>query len=251
MSELTTFSGAAKGLARNPLGIIALFILLVYGLAALTLGINQSLAIAAQMTLVWFLVVFPFGVLGMFGWLVSKHHEKLYAPADYKSDEGFLVGVQARARRTAEIQAQQEELKANLRQKVLASDVGQDGSENLADQLAEEVERSTTFTVDARAFLGNGDALYTLPIAAFETLDELNDEIYFKISAKVKPYEYGYSWVLQNKTTGAIIRNARMITDSPAGRPIADNRSLGEVGIKAGALLEVADPPKGLIRRLS
>ena len=55
MSELGTFSEAAKGLARNPLGIIALFIVLLYGFAALTLGINSSLQSTERLPLVWFL----------------------------------------------------------------------------------------------------------------------------------------------------------------------------------------------------
>src|SRR5882672_11180078 len=98
MTEMSTFGSTAKGLARNPLGIIALFIVLIYGFAALTLGINTSLQSQERLPLVWFLVLFPVVVLFTFGWLVSRHHEKLYAPADYKSDEGFLHGLQARTR---------------------------------------------------------------------------------------------------------------------------------------------------------
>jgi hypothetical protein len=249
MSELNTFSGAAKGLARNPLGIIALFIVLIYGFAALTLGINRSLDSTARMPLIWFMVVFPFIVLAMFAWLVRNHHEKLYAPADYKTDEGFLMGVEARVRHTQEIQAQQEELKVKVRQQVLASNVGQQGGEELANQLAEEIERSTTFKIDARTFLEDDAALYTFPIVAFETLNELNDEVFFKLSPNVKPYEYGYSWVLENSETNTIIRNARMLVGAPAGKPIADDRSLSEVGIKAGSTLRVITPPRTRSRR--
>lgn len=35
MTEIKSFGQTAKGLARNPLGIIALFIVLVYGVAGL------------------------------------------------------------------------------------------------------------------------------------------------------------------------------------------------------------------------
>ena len=57
---------AAKGLARNPLGIIALFIVLVYGFASLVTA------------------------LAVFAWLVSAHSGKLFAPADFKNEENFV-----------------------------------------------------------------------------------------------------------------------------------------------------------------
>ena len=63
MSDLPTFATTAKGLARNPLGIIALFIVLIYGFAALTLGFNSRLEDAERVPLVWFLVLFPVAVL--------------------------------------------------------------------------------------------------------------------------------------------------------------------------------------------
>lgn len=59
MSDLSSFGATAKGLARNPLGIIALFIVLIYGFAALTLGLNAKLEAAERTLLVWFLVAFP------------------------------------------------------------------------------------------------------------------------------------------------------------------------------------------------
>lgn len=85
------FAEVAGKLSRNPLGIIALFIVLVYGIAGLVLGTaGKSLNPFQNSILVWFLAVFPFTVLGAFVWLVSKHHTKLYAPADFRNDEGFL-----------------------------------------------------------------------------------------------------------------------------------------------------------------
>lgn len=81
MDNLCSLGATAKGMARSPLGIIALFIVLIYGFATLTLGFNSQLEFVERMPLVWFLVVFPVAVLVLFGWLVSSHHEKLYAPS--------------------------------------------------------------------------------------------------------------------------------------------------------------------------
>lgn len=81
-----------KWSADNPLGIIALFISLIYGMSALLLGASvDSLEPHNETILVIFTVAFPFIVLGVFGWLVACHHKKLYGPKDYQSDEGFLI----------------------------------------------------------------------------------------------------------------------------------------------------------------
>ena len=78
-------------LVRNPLGIIALFISLIYGMSAILLGATiQRLALWNQTTLVIFVVIFPFAVLAVFAWLVIAHHRKLYGPGDFRSDESFL-----------------------------------------------------------------------------------------------------------------------------------------------------------------
>ncbi len=83
--------GSMKDLVRNPLGIVALFISLIYALANLLLGTTVSvLTEHERYPLIIFIVLFPVIVLGVFYRLVSKHHGKLYAPGDYKDDQSFL-----------------------------------------------------------------------------------------------------------------------------------------------------------------
>lgn len=89
MTQTTEIASAAKGLARNPLGISALFIVLVYGLAALVTAAS-GLAREERLPLIYFLVVFPFVVLGVFAWLVSSHAVKLFSPADFKDERHYL-----------------------------------------------------------------------------------------------------------------------------------------------------------------
>ncbi|MBI4246885.1 MAG: hypothetical protein HY614_06815 [Candidatus Rokubacteria bacterium] len=85
---------AAQRLARNPLGIIALFIVLVYGIAALVVNYSAGhLDQDQKWPLVWFLVGFPVAVLTAFTWLVARHHTKLYAPGDYREDRGFFEAM--------------------------------------------------------------------------------------------------------------------------------------------------------------
>jgi hypothetical protein len=238
MSEISSFGNTAKGFARNPLGIIALFIVLIYGFAALTLGFNSKLEAAERLPLVWFLVAFPVAVLVLFGWLVSSHHEKLYAPSDFRSDDVFLKRAQTQ-RHTAELLADGEELKKRIREMVVELARAKSAPNEVAERVAKEIEEATTFTVDASAFLGRSDAVFSYPIAAFETLGNLTDEVYFKLSSKVGPYQYGSTWVLKDRETSEILRTLRMLTGTPAGKPLPDPRSLREVGVKPGNILIV------------
>jgi hypothetical protein len=80
-----------KDLVKNPLGIIALFISLIYAFANLLLGATAtSLDHDERFPLIAFIVLFPIVVLGVFYLLVTRHHGKLYAPGDYKDDKSFL-----------------------------------------------------------------------------------------------------------------------------------------------------------------
>ena len=81
---------AAKSLARNPLGIIALFIVLVYGLASLVTAFAGAFTHEERIPSIYFLVFFPVIVLGVFAWLVSTHSVKLFAPADFKNEENYV-----------------------------------------------------------------------------------------------------------------------------------------------------------------
>jgi len=57
--NVKSFGEVASGLAKSPLGIIALFIVLVYGFASLVTTFSSSLSSSERMPLVYFLVLFP------------------------------------------------------------------------------------------------------------------------------------------------------------------------------------------------
>lgn len=83
------------GWIRNPLSIVALFISLIYGMSALLFGTSVGrLSPDNQSVMVWFIIIFPFAVLGVFAWLVAKHHQKLYGPSDYRSEDVFASTFQ-------------------------------------------------------------------------------------------------------------------------------------------------------------
>ncbi len=113
--ELSTFGKIARELARNPLGIIALFIVLIYGFAALLLSKTAAeLTTGQSYVMVLFLAIFPVIVLGIFAWLVSQHHAKLYAPRDFKSDEAFLQTLSPSEKQVADFQGTVTETKLEI-----------------------------------------------------------------------------------------------------------------------------------------
>lgn len=110
------FLKGAKDFARNPLGIIALFISLIYGFASLLLDSSaEKLTVAERWPLIVFVVVFPVLVLITFYKLVTGHHGKLYAPADFKDDKSFL--------RTLSSEEQEEKLDKEVKESFEPSDV--------------------------------------------------------------------------------------------------------------------------------
>ena len=78
---------------RNPLGIIALFLSVIYGIAGYVIsnGFSNLHGCCERLPLIYFIVFFPLIVLGVFTYLVVEHNEKLYAPKDFDNQDGFLV----------------------------------------------------------------------------------------------------------------------------------------------------------------
>jgi hypothetical protein len=89
--KVSDFFQGAKSLSGSPLGIIAMFILLVYGVAALTFGLSVGQLQSEKIIIVWFLVGFPVLVLFVFTYLVVAHHTKLYGPSDFVDQKDFLA----------------------------------------------------------------------------------------------------------------------------------------------------------------
>jgi CheY-like chemotaxis protein len=87
-NPLREFGRTAQGLSKNPLGIIALFIVLVYGFACLVLITSRSLNEFERLPLIYFLILFPFVVLGVFTYLVASG--RVFAPSDFRNEEHYV-----------------------------------------------------------------------------------------------------------------------------------------------------------------
>ncbi len=90
MSELKTFSDNAKSLSKSPLGVITLFLILVYSFACIVTTFGDSFAPNEKTLLVYFIVFFPVLVLLIFTWLVMYHNNKLFGPNDFKNEANYL-----------------------------------------------------------------------------------------------------------------------------------------------------------------
>ena len=104
--ETSKFAESALGFTKSPLGIIALFIVLVYGFASLVVGLGSGLSNHVT-PLIYFMVFFPVLVFLGFLWLVAKHHNKLYGPSDFKNEENFIKAQMATAASLAAASAKQ------------------------------------------------------------------------------------------------------------------------------------------------
>lgn len=88
-SETKNFAESATSFTKSPLGIIALFIVLVYGFATLAVTFGNNLKDHLD-PLIFFLVIFPLIVFLGFLWLVAKHPDKIYGPSDFKDEKNFM-----------------------------------------------------------------------------------------------------------------------------------------------------------------
>lgn len=91
---------------RNPLGLLALFVTAMYAVTAVVFkeGLYLLCGVWERRPIIWFLILFPVVILGIFVFLVVKHHEKLYGPRDYRSDDAFQRITMSKEKKRKEIQ---------------------------------------------------------------------------------------------------------------------------------------------------
>src|SRR5947209_3705391 len=88
-----TFNETAARLSKNPLGIIALFLVLVYSFAAIVAAAPSSITSTERAPIIYFLVTFPFVVLGLFGFIVIRYPSHLFSPGDFKNEANYVTLV--------------------------------------------------------------------------------------------------------------------------------------------------------------
>ena len=160
----------AKDYARNPLGIIALFISLIYGFASLLLNsAAEKLTTCERWPLIIFVVLFPIMVLAAFYRLVTNHHGKLYAPGDFKDDKSFL--------RTLSAEEQSEKLDKEI-QESLGAEVLESESEH-----SETEEKSNSKSQPIATEKSSGIQSHK---EFREELKEIEEKVVTEISSELK-----------------------------------------------------------------
>jgi len=101
---------ATAAVVRNPLSVIAMFVLLVEAIATITLVQVKGVPMIAQ-PLVWFVVLFPAVIAALFFSTIWFRHQFLYSPMEYRSDESFLAAM----KRLQVVEARQEAAAINPR----------------------------------------------------------------------------------------------------------------------------------------
>jgi hypothetical protein len=235
----------------NPLWIITLF----FSFTEIVLGVaiaNTSGGI--QIALTTFVIIFPFSSAIGFFILLWSRPQHLYAPKDYTNDETFLKSIEsARTSRTNIVNLDkeiQDRVNNFLTSDELVQKLADSQGEQLkkllqttADDITSDIRESNFFTISLKKISPDLDDMI-IPADGFTSFDSLTNEIYFALDGAVPPYTYGTTWVLKDKKSKNIFRHARMITGAGSGRFVEDNRTLNEVGIKAGMSLEVVSPEK-------
>lgn len=81
-----------KETIRNPLGIIAIFATLIETVVSITLttGLDKLISSSERLPVIWFIIIFPLLLLGVFVFLVIKFPTHLYSPRDFRTDASFL-----------------------------------------------------------------------------------------------------------------------------------------------------------------
>ncbi|WP_024692652.1 hypothetical protein [Pseudomonas syringae] len=232
-----------SGVVKNPLSVIAIFAGITEVSGA---GILPFITPENQNLYIWFLMVFPFLLVALFFATLNWNHKALYAPSDYTSDASFLEGVRGAKSSRPEVSHLEELIEKDIDDALSLELPKNDNDPNerarIAEAIKSSIKKSSFITIDARPLTGNDSDVFELPYIAFPSINSLTDEVFFLIDNHVKPFEYGYSWVIRKSRSGEVIKNARMITGADRGTPCPDTRSLKELGIEPGMTLLVTLP---------
>lgn len=89
-ARASSIARTAAVLSRNPLGLLALCLVIGEAIASLFLLHAGGLQGPERVLLCVFVVAYPACVVAAIYRLVSRHHTKLYAPADFRDERCFL-----------------------------------------------------------------------------------------------------------------------------------------------------------------
>jgi hypothetical protein len=190
------------GYIKNPLTVISIFAGLTEVFGTVVLPFLNQ---SYQGIYIWFLMIFPTALVLLFFCTLHFNPKVLYAPSDYRNDESY--------------------------ERVM-------NGFNLASS---DKQTENSITIELSTFSSEIKTLF-YPVTLFRKFNALTDAVYFAMKGKVKPFTYGLEWVLRDKKTKNVLKHARMICNAGFGMYVDDERTLDDMGIKPGTVLEVVRP---------
>ena len=106
MSEANSIKDKGITLAKNPLGIISLFVFFIEAIATVSLNIAVDTDFAGH--IVWFIILFPTLIVFLFFGTLWVKRESLYAPMDYSDPQAFQTLLKPVEHKVDQIAAKQE-----------------------------------------------------------------------------------------------------------------------------------------------
>lgn len=228
----------------NPLWIISLFL----GLSETTAGVATTQSSGwVQGVLAVFAVCFPVIVSAAFFLILWWHPENLYAPGDYPKHmpvSSFIDGI--RKSRTIDPEffnavirdALESVLPGALAKPANSSEVALVVSDVIESARTELATRS--ISVDVSRIIKNSSP-HEYILRGDETIGELLDWIWAGLEGRIRPYTYGTDWLIADAVEKRAFYD---IGGNWASRHLGnlyDKRTLEQIGITAGAKLEILD----------
>lgn len=184
---------------KNPLGIIGVFLVLIEAIASLVI-VKSHLNDFQNNVLVFFIVLFPCLVLGAFFLLVTRHHEKLYSPGDYKDERNFV--------NTYNPLTQKEERRSLSAAPEAPPSVTEADLQPLKDALAEVLELQKKMVLNPGSPPLSEDETHTFISTADGLISEMEDDTNFEVHISPMPGSDRLARILTQKGYQASIYRA-------------------------------------------
>jgi len=101
-------------------------------------------------------------------------------------------------------------------------------------EIKDDISGINNISIDVSDISGKPNDIIEYKTNALKSFSALTNALYYYLVENLKPYTYGYEWILKNSQTNEIYRNVRMISGSPPGIRMPDLRSLEDLKITNG-----------------
>jgi hypothetical protein len=101
-------------------------------------------------------------------------------------------------------------------------------------EIKDDISGINNITIDVSDISDKPNDIIEYKTNTLKSFSALTNALYYYLVENLKPYTYGYEWILKNSQTNEIYRSARMISGSPPGIRIPDLRSLEDLKITNG-----------------